>query len=94
MIKKHLAHGDKSKKKNFPMNLEFSKSVSPKETIEYHDNTHIYMRSSKKKIGMAWFDIANTPSAYSNQNARNLALVLPYFLIKSIDIHIETISQS
>ena len=52
------------------------------------------MKSSKKKTGIAWFDIANTPSAYSNQNARNLALVLPYFLIKSIDIYIETISQS
>lgn len=51
------------------------------------------MRLSKKKIEMAWLDIANTP-AHSNQNARNLALVLPYFLITSIGIDIETISQT
>ena len=52
------------------------------------------MRSSEKKIGITGLDIANTPSDHSNQNARNLALVLPYFLTKSIDIDIETISQS
>ena len=52
-------------------------------------------RPFKRKQG--WFGLvglASTHSTHSKQNASNLALVLPYFLIKSIDREVETKSQS